>query len=336
MASSKATDRQNTVRIEDVLLAVLGLIAGPLLWWISQTWQQNTTATSMQTLEYWIALICGFMGVALSTTWIIFALAGLGFAVALRTQHKIIGYWAGLFTPKFLQRIIISVLGLQLTLGSQAFATEELPAPSSEVSSTDAETPFMPQIAKLPAEDNQELTLEPSETEPTVQPTEEPSTTMPSHNTPSSSVSPQPRQSSTISPEATAAPDADVKVSEPQDTPVPRQTSSMPVIEDSEHEVADQAPNQPGIPEAFLPEKSPPSPYIAMPDSNRSSEDPTLVVLEGDNLWDIAHQELGADATLTQVDDRWRQWWQHNRGVIGNDPHVLAPGMVLTAPPFSS
>jgi nucleoid-associated protein YgaU len=59
------------------------------------------------------------------------------------------------------------------------------------------------------------------------------------------------------------------------------------------------------------------------------------VVKAGDCLWDIAYHELGADATLFQIDQRWRQWWRYNQNTIGDNPHALQPGTVLQSPPFT-
>ncbi|WP_136090075.1 LysM peptidoglycan-binding domain-containing protein [Auritidibacter ignavus] len=62
----------------------------------------------------------------------------------------------------------------------------------------------------------------------------------------------------------------------------------------------------------------------------------TVIVGTGECLWDIAHEELGADATIHEIDLRWRQWWSHNQDVLGPDPHTVSPGTVLSSPPFRS
>src|SRR5699024_5360872 len=64
-----------------------------------------------------------------------------------------------------------------------------------------------------------------------------------------------------------------------------------------------------------------------------SAEDPTVVVVRGDSLWDLPHLELGADATVIQIDRRWRQWGDHNQDIIGDDAHTLVPGTVRNAAP---
>lgn len=334
MSDHNGTDRRHGAGIEDILLAVLGLLAVPMLWWISQTWQQSPAATSVQTMEYWIALICGFVGISLGTLWIIVLLAGLGFAIALKTKNKVIGYWSGLLTPKFLQRIIISVIGMQLALGSQAYAATESTISPTEAESANAEDPFMPRIAELPS-----ATPEAAPSEPTTRPSNAESSPSPSSpapatmnsSSPSPSVTPQSRQTSDINVDTGTNNAERSGVDKPDLEPTPRQTTTIPM----EQPPSDDAGDAPASPDAFLPEQPIPSPYIAAPNPNRATEDPTVVIHSGDSLWDIAHQELGTDATLTQIDDRWRQWWQHNVDIIGHNPHVLTPGTVLTAPPFS-
>lgn len=62
---------------------------------------------------------------------------------------------------------------------------------------------------------------------------------------------------------------------------------------------------------------------------------PTVTVVDGDCLWDLAAAELGPDATLLEVDARWREWHRHNRDRIGDDPHLLHTGTVLEVPPHT-
>ena len=59
------------------------------------------------------------------------------------------------------------------------------------------------------------------------------------------------------------------------------------------------------------------------------------IVVTGDSLWGIAAAELGPSATAYEIDQRWRQWWQENRHSIGDNPHVLIPGTVLTTPAWT-
>lgn len=57
-----------------------------------------------------------------------------------------------------------------------------------------------------------------------------------------------------------------------------------------------------------------------------------VVVRAGDTLWDLAARSLPPDASEAAVATAWPQWWQTNRAVIGDDPDLIRPGQVLTAP----
>src|SRR5690606_37247227 len=57
-----------------------------------------------------------------------------------------------------------------------------------------------------------------------------------------------------------------------------------------------------------------------------------VVVQPGDSLWAIAHRHLGASATNQAIDAEWRRWYAANRAVIGPNPDLIHPGMVLHAP----
>jgi nucleoid-associated protein YgaU len=59
-------------------------------------------------------------------------------------------------------------------------------------------------------------------------------------------------------------------------------------------------------------------------------------VREGDSLWTIAADELGAGATNTAIARRWPQWYAANARAIGDDPDLLLPGQVLRAPSHGS
>lgn len=92
----------------------------------------------------------------------------------------------------------------------------------------------------------------------------------------------------------------------------------------------DQPPHARWLPAA--PASAPPG-HTAPPREETSA--PTVTVVDGDCLWDLAAAELGPDATALEVDARWRQWHRHNREVIGEDPHLLYTGTVLEVPPHS-
>ncbi|WP_406366700.1 LysM peptidoglycan-binding domain-containing protein [Streptomyces sp. NBC_01546] len=51
----------------------------------------------------------------------------------------------------------------------------------------------------------------------------------------------------------------------------------------------------------------------------------TYTVRSGDSLAMIARRELGNEA-------RWRELYAMNKGVIGSNPDLIRPGMVLTLP----
>jgi len=57
-----------------------------------------------------------------------------------------------------------------------------------------------------------------------------------------------------------------------------------------------------------------------------------VTVRPGDSLWSIALADLGPDAGLREIDERWRQLYAANRGVIGADPHLITPGQQLHPP----
>ena len=59
---------------------------------------------------------------------------------------------------------------------------------------------------------------------------------------------------------------------------------------------------------------------------------PEVVVHRGDTLWDIASRHLGPGASSAEIAAAWPQWWRANVEVIGDDPDLLRPGQILTAP----
>jgi nucleoid-associated protein YgaU len=62
----------------------------------------------------------------------------------------------------------------------------------------------------------------------------------------------------------------------------------------------------------------------------------SVVVQPGDTLWGLAaqslHQSGAAPPSDAEVARAWPTWWSANREVIGDDPHLLFPGTVLTSP----
>lgn len=54
-----------------------------------------------------------------------------------------------------------------------------------------------------------------------------------------------------------------------------------------------------------------------------------VIVRPGDSLWSIAQADLGADAGLREIDDRWRELYAANRDDLGADPDLITPGQQL-------
>lgn len=57
-----------------------------------------------------------------------------------------------------------------------------------------------------------------------------------------------------------------------------------------------------------------------------------VVVRSGDSLWAIAERQLGSQATTQAIATEWQRWYAANRALIGPDPDLITPGMVLHAP----
>ncbi|MEK8228095.1 LysM domain-containing protein [Oerskovia sp. M15] len=56
------------------------------------------------------------------------------------------------------------------------------------------------------------------------------------------------------------------------------------------------------------------------------------MVLRGDSLWSIAARSLGPGASDAQIVAELQRWFVTNQGVIGEDPDLIVPGLVLRAP----
>ena len=59
---------------------------------------------------------------------------------------------------------------------------------------------------------------------------------------------------------------------------------------------------------------------------------PTVEVRPGDTLWSIVARHLGPGATELDIAAAWPDWYAANRGAIGDSPHLILPGQLLTAP----
>ena len=62
----------------------------------------------------------------------------------------------------------------------------------------------------------------------------------------------------------------------------------------------------------------------------------TVVVEPGDTLWHIAQRALPIDAGAADIAAAWPEWYAANTALIGDDPDLLQPGQVLTAPTTTS
>ncbi len=58
-----------------------------------------------------------------------------------------------------------------------------------------------------------------------------------------------------------------------------------------------------------------------------------VTVQPGDNLWSIAAQGLGPQATAGEIAAAWPQWFELNQEVIGTNPDLIRPGQELRIPP---
>lgn len=90
----------------------------------------------------------------------------------------------------------------------------------------------------------------------------------------------------------------------------------------------------PHVPSAAA-EPTPPAPPVrlvaAAPRDGEAVTD-EVVVRRGDSLWQIAARALNGDATDAEIATEWPRWYETNRDVVGDDPHLLLPGTVLRPP----
>lgn len=98
------------------------------------------------------------------------------------------------------------------------------------------------------------------------------------------------------------------------------------------------APPQQVRPPGFVPAPTPPAPstadLVTAPPVRTTVQEAAepVVVMAGSSLWSIAAEHLGPGATDTEIAESWPRWWEVNRDVIGDDPHLLLPGQRLVPP----
>jgi hypothetical protein len=102
--------------------------------------------------------------------------------------------------------------------------------------------------------------------------------------------------------------------------------------------VGAEAGQRPGVPAALdglpVPDRLPGRVLPPTPEG-RSRAAGTVRVQPGDTLWAIAADRLPVRASAETVDRLWRRLYHRNRSVVGPDPDLLLPGMLLrvgTAP----
>ena len=71
---------------------------------------------------------------------------------------------------------------------------------------------------------------------------------------------------------------------------------------------------------------------VPAPASAPAAQADTVVVEPGDTLWRIAQRALPSDAGAADIASAWPDWYATNAALIGDDPDLLQPGQVLSAP----
>jgi nucleoid-associated protein YgaU len=91
-------------------------------------------------------------------------------------------------------------------------------------------------------------------------------------------------------------------------------------------------PPQPA-PATAAPPAAPPAPA---PADQAPAAPTTVTVAVNDSLWKIAKARLGAGASDVEIDAYSRRLYEANRALIGDDPDIIMPGVVLQLPPLGS
>lgn len=116
---------------------------------------------------------------------------------------------------------------------------------------------------------------------------------------------------------------SDVELSEP----TPPEPAPDPVTTGAEQTGSQQTRS---LPAAAAPAGEPAGPAPEIPSTPGV---PAAVTVEpGDSLWTIAAAHLPGGSPNAAIAAAWPRWYAANRAVIGDDPNLIHPGQVLSAP----
>jgi nucleoid-associated protein YgaU len=64
-----------------------------------------------------------------------------------------------------------------------------------------------------------------------------------------------------------------------------------------------------------------------------SRQGTSYIVQKGDSLWKIAERQLqDGNPSVRDIDVAWRELWEHNRDIIGDNPSLIYVGQKLSLP----
>jgi nucleoid-associated protein YgaU len=299
----------------EAMLSLCVLAAGSLLLLIG--WSGRAAVTPLRwagpdasnlRLETLVGSLAFWTGSAAVIWWLLsMSMAFLAAACELRGRHvssKRLGQW----TPAFMRRLALAILGLTLLgpAGAQAAAM----APSGMALSADSVALDAPSLSP------------PNSRDP--------------------SRSPLPRSANAVSEQSTS-PDAAGR-SHPTDPLNPGWTAdrSRPESLDGTTAAPRDHPPTPlhasdSLDPGWTPSTITAEPGLMAPEPRRNpsglqASHREVVVRPGDSLWVLASRELGPSATDLEIARLWPHWYSANHDVIGPDPDHLLPGTVLRVP----
>lgn len=299
----------------DAMLSLCVLAAGSLLLligWSGRTAENSTSWAgsdiSNERLETLVGSLAFWAGSAAVIWWVLsMSMAFLAAACELRGRHvssERLGRW----TPAFMRRVALTVLGLALlgTPGAQAAVMTphgmSLSADSASLDATHLSLPGSPSLPRSPA----------------------------------------PRSAETAG-GLSASPDTG-KGSHPTDSLDPGWTAGTPrsrALDGTAPATRDRPPVPPHGSDSLDPGWTPatvaaePGPLAPEPrrhPSDAQAAHHEVVVRPGDSLWGLASRELGPSATDLEIARFWPQLYSANHDVLGPDPDRLLPGTVLRVP----